>query len=192
MRRPDPSIRIAITGAGILCSIGRNQSEVWESIVAARDGISKFTRFPDETFPTDIAAEAQFELPLPGREAKRLSRTDLMAVIAAKEALARRATSLASACWFRSGRRPATAGRGGLLFPPTRFRTQARTGVARGATADVRSVRRVARVLGLGGGAVSNATACASAGAAIGMAADSIRSGYADAALAGGSDALCG
>jgi 3-oxoacyl-[acyl-carrier-protein] synthase II len=43
----------------------------------------------------------------------------------------------------------------------------------------------------LGGGAFSNATACASAGAAIGIAADLLRSGRADAAIAGGTDALC-
>lgn len=38
---------------------------------------------------------------------------------------------------------------------------------------------------------MSNATACASAGAAIGMAADYLRSRQADVAVAGGSDALC-
>src|SRR5205807_5816371 len=49
----------------------------------------------------------------------------------------------------------------------------------------------VARVFGLGGGVISNATACASAGAAIGIAADYLRARHADVALAGGSDALC-
>src|SRR6185369_70679 len=49
----------------------------------------------------------------------------------------------------------------------------------------------VARALTLGGGVLSNATACASGGAAIGMAADLLRARQADAALAGGSDALC-
>jgi 3-oxoacyl-[acyl-carrier-protein] synthase II len=49
----------------------------------------------------------------------------------------------------------------------------------------------VARAFGLGGGVVSNATACASAGGAIGMAADYLRSGHADVAVAGGTDALC-
>jgi 3-oxoacyl-[acyl-carrier-protein] synthase II len=49
----------------------------------------------------------------------------------------------------------------------------------------------VARVLRLGGGVLSNATACASAGAAIGMAADLLRSRHVDVAIAGGSDALC-
>ncbi|HSP32799.1 MAG TPA: beta-ketoacyl-[acyl-carrier-protein] synthase family protein, partial [Thermoanaerobaculia bacterium] len=49
----------------------------------------------------------------------------------------------------------------------------------------------VARAFKLGGGVISNATACASAGAAIGMAADYLRSRHADVAIAGGSDALC-
>jgi 3-oxoacyl-[acyl-carrier-protein] synthase II len=49
----------------------------------------------------------------------------------------------------------------------------------------------VALHFGLGGGTVSNATACASAGAAIGMAADYLRSRHCDVAVAGGSDALC-
>src|SRR5207237_10579267 len=49
----------------------------------------------------------------------------------------------------------------------------------------------VARVFKLGGGVISNATACASAGAALGVAADFLRSRHADVAIAGGSDALC-
>ena len=49
----------------------------------------------------------------------------------------------------------------------------------------------VARIFRLGGGVVSNATACASSGAAIGIAADYLRSAHADVAVAGGSDALC-
>ena len=57
MRKADTSTRLAVTGLGIICSIGRNQSEVWESIVASRAGIDKITKFPGETFPTDIAAE---------------------------------------------------------------------------------------------------------------------------------------
>src|SRR6266508_2958874 len=96
MRKPDSSIRIAITGAGIICSIGRNKEEVWRSIVESRAGIAKLTRFDGETFPTDIAAEVQverqaFSLSIGGlkarRSTKRLSRTDLLAVVAAKEAV---------------------------------------------------------------------------------------------------------
>ena len=191
MRKPDPSIRIAVTGAGIVCSIGRNKTEVWQSIVESRAGIAKLTRFPGETFPTDLAAEVNDALP----KAKRLSRTDLLAVAAAKEAieqaseaspLPRERTIVASgtstggllegeAYYFQRlirGRRRTPASR--VLQQPTSGPSDA-----------------VAQLFELGGGVVSNATACASAGAAIGMAADYLRSGHADVAVAGGSDALC-
>jgi 3-oxoacyl-[acyl-carrier-protein] synthase II len=188
MRAPDLSTRIAVTGAGVVCSIGRNKDEVWRSIVESRAGIGKLTRFPGETFPTDIAAEVTGALP----ETKRLSRTDVLAIIAAREALAEAGdVPLARAIvstgtstggllegedyYFRRlvrGRRRAPASR--VLQQPTSGPSDA-----------------VARALGLGGGVVSNATACASAGAAIGMAADYLRSHHADVAVAGGSDALC-
>ena len=201
MRKPDPTTRIAVTGAGIICSIGRNKSEVWQSIRESRAGIGELTRFPGETFPTTIAAEVEPHvgamLPIGAREAKRLSRTDRLAVIAATEAL-RQANDGTSAplpldraivstgtstggllegedYYFRRlvrGRRRAPASR--VLQQPTSGPSDA-----------------VARVFRLGGGVVSNATACASAGAAIGMAADYLRSRHADVAVAGGSDALC-
>jgi 3-oxoacyl-[acyl-carrier-protein] synthase II len=188
MRKPDLSIRIAVTGAGVLCSIGRNKEEVWSAIEQSRAGIDKLTRFPGETFPTEIAAEVLGDVPA----IKRLSRTDLLAVVAAREALAQAgAVPLARTIvssgtstggllegedyYFRRlvrGRRRAPASR--VLQQPTSAPSDA-----------------VARVLELGGGVVSNATACASSGAAIGLAADYLRAGHADAALAGGSDALC-
>lgn len=188
MRKADLSTRIAVTGTGIVCSIGRNKSEVWKAIVESRAGIAKMTRFPGETFPTDIAAEASLDLP----KGKRLSRTDLFALAAAKEAieeagaipLDRAVVSTGSSTggllegedyYFRRlvrGRRRTRASR--VLQQPTSGPSDA-----------------VAQYFNLGGGVVSNATACASAGAAIGMAADYLRSGHADVAIAGGSDALC-
>ncbi|MEO8036814.1 MAG: beta-ketoacyl synthase N-terminal-like domain-containing protein, partial [Acidobacteriota bacterium] len=90
MRKPNSDIRIAVTGAGVICSIGRNKAEVWSSIRDGRAGIGKLTRFPGETFPTDMAAEVAMELPLPvpRRLLKRMSRTDVLGVIAAFEAIA--------------------------------------------------------------------------------------------------------
>src|ERR1043166_8304930 len=91
MRTPDPKIRIAVTGAGIVCSIGRNKEEVWRSICESRANIAKLTRFPGETFPTDLAAEVDADvdalLPIARREAKRMSRSDRLAVVAAAEAI---------------------------------------------------------------------------------------------------------
>lgn len=180
-----------MTGAGIVCSIGRNKAEVWQSIVESRAGIRRMSRFPGETFPTELAAEVAETL----RSAKRLSRTDLLAVIAAREAIEQAgevsplpreraivSTGTSTGGLFEGeqyyfarlirGRRRAPASR--VIQQPT------------SSTSDA-----VARAFQLGGGVVSNATACASAGAAIGMAADYLRSRHADVAVAGGSDALC-
>jgi 3-oxoacyl-[acyl-carrier-protein] synthase II len=197
MRKADSNVRIAVTGVGIICSIGRNKDEVWRSICESRAGITKLTRFPGETFPTDMAAEiaGELQLPISRREAKRMSRTDLLAVIAAKEALdqanghtplrlERAVVSTGTSTggllegeefyfrWLVRGRDRAPASR--VLQQPTSGPSDA-----------------VAKAFRAGGGVISNATACASAGAAIGMAVDYLRSRHADVAIAGGSDALC-
>ena len=187
MRKPDLDTRIAVTGAGIVCSIGRNKDEVWQSIADARAGIGKLTRFPGETFPTDIAAEVTAELP----KSRRLSRTDLLAVMAAKEAIEQAAPPLERAI-VSTG-----TSTGGLLEGEDYYFRRIVRGRRRAPVSLVLQQPTsgpsdaVARTFNLGGGVISNATACASAGAAIGMAADLLRSRHADVAIAGGSDALC-
>ncbi len=186
---------------GIICSIGHNQREVWQSIRESRAGIAKLTRFPGETFPTDIAAEVGLELDellsVSKRETRRLSRSDRLAVIAAAEAIAQ-ANQGASAP-MPTGRAIVSTGTstGGLVEGEDFYFRRLLRGRRRTAPSQVLQQPTsgpsdaVAHVFGLGGGVVSNATACASAGAAIGMAADYLRSRHADVALAGGSDALC-
>lgn len=198
MRKPDSSIRIAVTGAGIICSIGKNKDEVWRSVRESRAGIGKLSRFPGETFPTDIAAEIEGDLepPISRREAKRLSRTDLLAVIAADEAIEQANQAPTPIPLDRAIVSTGTSTGGLLEGEDYYFR---RLVVGRHRAPASRVVQQptsgpsdaVARVFKLGGGVISNATACASAGAAIGMAADYLRSNHADVALAGGSDALC-
>lgn len=188
MRAPDLTTRIAVTGAGIICSIGRDKAEVWESIVESRAGIAKLTRFPGETFPTDIAAEVSANLP----RMKRLSRTDLLAVIAAREAIEQAGDFPRERAIVSTG-----TSTGGLLEGEDYYFRRIVTGRRRAPASRVLQQPTsgpsdaVARAFQLGGGVISNATACASAGAAIGMAADYLRSGHADVAIAGGSDALC-
>ncbi len=194
MRKPDPNIRIAVTGAGIICSIGRNKAEVWKAIEESRAGIGKLTRFPGETFPTDIAAEVEGEvesmLPISRREAKRMSRSDKLALVAAAEAIAEAGGVPLERAIVSSG-----TSTGGLLEGEEFFFRR----LMRGRAPSSRVLQQptsapsdaVARAFHAGGGVISNATACASAGAAIGIAADYLRSRHADVAIAGGSDALC-
>ena len=200
MRKPDNSIRIAITGAGIICSIGRNKAEVWQSIRESRAGIGKLSHFPGETFPTDIAAEVEADLaelvPISRREAKRMSRSDLLAVIAAHEAI-EQANGAATPLPLDRAIVSTGTSTGGLLEGEHYYFQRLVRGRRRARASHVMQQPTsgpsdaVARAFGLGGGVMSNATACASAGAAIGMAADYLRSGHANVAVAGGSDALC-
>jgi 3-oxoacyl-[acyl-carrier-protein] synthase II len=201
MRKPDLNVRLAVTGMGIICSIGRNQREVWQSIRESRAGIAKLTRFPGETFPTDIAAEVAHDLddllPVSRREGRRLSRSDRLAVVAAAEAMAQ--ANDGAQVQLPVGRAIVSTGTstGGLVEGEDFYFRRLLRGRRRTAPSQVLQQPTsgpsdaVAHVFGLGGGVISNATACASAGAAIGMAADYLRSGHADVALAGGSDALC-
>src|SRR5687767_1665674 len=176
---------------GLICSIGRNKDEVWRSIVESRAGIAKLTRFTGETFPTDLAAEVVNELP----RAKRLSRTDLLAVVAAREAIEQASANSP----MPSERAIVSTGTstGGLLEGEDYYFRRLIRGRRRAPASRVLQQPTsgpsdaVAKVFNLGGGVISNATACASAGAAIGMAADYLRSRHADVAVAGGSDALC-
>lgn len=200
MRASDTSTRLAITGVGIICSIGRNQSEVWQSIVESRDGIGKLTKFPGESFPTDVAAEVgeiDDLLPIDRHEARRMSRSDLLAVIAANEAVTQ-ANEGATTPLSRERAIVSTGtSTGGLLEGESFYFNRLVHGRGRVAVSSVLQQPTsgpsdaVARSLGAGGGVLSNATACASAGAAIGMAGDLLRSRHGDVAIAGGSDALC-
>ena len=201
MRKPDSSIRIAITGAGIICSIGRNKDEVWQSIRESRAGIGKLTRFAGETFPTDIAAEAPLDLdgalPIDGREARRMSRTDLLAVVAAREAIDQANEGASAPLPLNRAIVSTGTSTGGLLEGEDFYFRRLVVGRRRAPASRVLQQPTsgpsdaVARAFRCGGGVVSNATACASAGAAIGMAADYLRAGHTDVAIAGGSDALC-
>ena len=193
LRRADSNVRIAVTGAGIVCSIGHHKAEVWKAIEESRAGIRKLTRFPGETFPTDIAAEVDGDidalLPISRREAKRMSRSDKLAIIAAAEAIEQSGVPLERAI-VSTG-----TSTGGLLEGEDFFFRR----LTRGRAPSSRVLQHptsgpsdaVARAFNAGGGVISNATACASAAAAIGIAADYIRSHHANAAIAGGSDALC-
>lgn len=200
MKTADKNTRVAITGIGIFCSIGRNAEEVWSALESMRDGIVPMSRFPGEEFLTTLAAEIPEEVAgisgVEPRLLKRLSRSDRFAVIAAKEALDQARASGDALCLDNAVVSTGTS-TGGLLEGEDYFFKRRDRGHARVAVSNVLQqptsgpTDAVARILGCGGGLVSNATACASGGAAIGLAADLIRSGRADLAIAGGTDSLC-
>src|SRR5260221_447400 len=187
MRKPVLNVRLAVTGVGIICSIGRNQGEVWRSIRESRAGIARLTRFPGETFPTDLAAEVDGDidalLPMGKREARRLSRSDRLAVIAAAEAIAQANESASGLLPTERTIVSTGTSTGGLLEGEDFYFRRLVRGRRRTAPSSVLQQPTsgpgdaVARVFGLGGGVISNATACASARAAIGIAPGYLRAG---------------
>ena len=84
------SKRVAITGMGVFCSIGKNGEEFLHSLREGRTGIGPITLFDASKYPSKIGAEIRNYQPeefYDHRQLKRLSRTDQFALIAAEEAV---------------------------------------------------------------------------------------------------------
>lgn len=194
--------RIAITGLGSITGLGHNVSEYWEGLISGRSGISLIEQIDLTNFPTRIGGEVKnFEISqdlLTPRELSRYDRFTHFALHCAKEALhdscemklpyeAHRVGSIlgvgmggfpeierTSKAYFERGPR-----RVGPFFIPSVIPNMA-TGLM--------SIR-----FGLKGVNYSIASACASAGHALGAAADEIRLGRQDMMVTGGAEStICG
>ncbi len=193
-----PRSRVVVTGLGVICAIGRNRHEFWTAATEGRRGIRRVDLFDPAGCLSDLAGEVDELVPPSGLsriERRRASRTDLLCLTAALEALAQagleRSEELSA---FGVSLGSSTAG----MFESEGY---CRAGLERGFEhARPSQVLRlptstpsdaVARVTGAMGPRVSNMTACASSAASIGFAADLIRSGDAMGMIAGGGDGLC-
>jgi 3-oxoacyl-[acyl-carrier-protein] synthase II len=191
--------RVVITGAGSWNGFGAGVPRFLEALRNARCAIGDMTLFSTAGFRTGRAAVA----PTPevddlggGAVGARLSRSDRMALAAAREA------------WLGSGIGDAklSADRiavvvggttGGMLEAEEMLRRRRSGGLGRmhlrglltipvASTADV-----LAHAFGCMGARATAVTACSSSANSLGFAADLIQDGRADAAIAGGTDAHC-
>jgi 3-oxoacyl-[acyl-carrier-protein] synthase II len=191
--------RVVITGAGSWNGFGAGVPRFLEALRNAHCAIGDMTLFSTDGFRTGRAAVAptpEFsDLAFPAVGA-RLSRSDRMALAAAREA------------WLGSGigdaKLPAdriavvVGGTTGGMFEAEEMLRRRRSGELgrmhmRGlvtmpvaSTADV-----LAHAFGCAGARATTVTACSSSANSLGFAADLIQDGRADAALAGGTDAHC-
>ncbi len=190
---PEPSIRVvrrvAITGVGIVSAPGRGRDATLESLRQARSGIRTITSIDTAPLNCRIAGE----VPAEAHEGQHRGhdRFSRFALIAADEAMTQA---------------------GELGVDPERFGTLIGTGLGGCETLDANYHRLYAESLrpqpmcipmamynaasaavsakhGTKGIAYAVVSACASSAHAIGLAAQAIRTGQADAMLAGGSDA---
>lgn len=190
--------RIAITGVGMICALGTQREAVWAHMLAGHCGIGPVTLFDTEGYRSRVAAEVDLS-DVAARytpyQRRRWSRSDLMGVVAAEEAVE-------DAGLLDSGIDRARvgvllgAGTGDLVRNESYYFTMRRAGIDRARPTWIHNhfsstpVDVVAAHFGFEGVRSCLMAACSSSTIAIGQAVDAIRRGRIDAALAGGTDAL--
>ncbi len=188
------SMRIVVTGMGVISPIGSSVDQFWNSAVTGQGGIRQITCFDASGHRSRIAGEIPDFDPKSFLSAKQIEQTDRftqLALYAAKEALndagdlsgypARRlAVSLGSGMGgFSTFESSAARKLQNKSVPPfTVPRTMANSAAA-----------WIAAQQGLKGANLTCSTACSSAANAIGMALDLLRAGRADAVVTGGAEA---
>jgi 3-oxoacyl-[acyl-carrier-protein] synthase II len=186
--------RVVVTGLGAITPLGADVASTWESMLAGRSGVSQLTEDWAAELPARIAAWAAADpATLIDRvQARRLDRCEQFALVAAREA------------WEHAGTPKVeperlgvviSSGIGGVASTLSAYDTLKEKGWQRLSPFTVPmlmpngSAGWVAIELGARAGVHTTVSACASGAEAIGYAIDMIRSGRADAVLAGGTEA---
>lgn len=190
--------RVAITGIGLVTALGATREETWSAMVAGTCGMQPVSLFDVTGYRSQLAGEVQINRVQDAcsrLERRRLSRSDQIGVRAADEAI--HDAGLADGTFDR--RRAGVllgAGTADLIRNEEYFFTTLDRGIGRArpsqawnhfanTPADVIAAR-----FGFEGQRACVVAACSSSTIAIGQAADAIRLGRLDAAVAGGTDAL--
>jgi 3-oxoacyl-[acyl-carrier-protein] synthase II len=190
--------RVAITGIGLVTGLGATREESWAGMLEGRCAIAPVTAFDAAGYRSRIAAEVPFDrvrAPRTPLERRRLSRSDQIGLLAAEEAVADAGLMDGAVDPSRVGVLLG-AGTADLIRNEAYFFTVLDRGITRARPSDAWNhfsstpVDVVAGRFGFEGLRSCVVAACSSSTIAIGQAADAIRAGRLDAALAGGTDAL--
>jgi len=190
--------RVVVTGMGVLAANGIGLDAFWDSLVAGRSGVGPITHFDASAFKSRIAGEVKGFEPMdyidPKFKPKRMARHTQFAFVAMKMALAdagfepsrhpvdhpipvmlgvsTTAMDILEDCWGDLSRRGPRGVTAGVVDCQPQAATQMLT-----------------MALGISARATTIASACPSGLDAIAGAANMIRQGEADLAIAGGTDA---
>ncbi len=190
--------RIAITGIGMICALGTSREAVWEHMLAGHCGIGPVTLFDVDGYRSRVAAEvdlSEVQARFTPYQRRRWSRSDMMGVIAAAEAIEDAGLLDRDVDRTRIGVLLG-AGTGDLVRNESYYFTMRREGIGRARPSWIHNhfsstpVDVVASHFGLEGMRSCLMAACSSSTIAIGQAVEALRLGRIDAALAGGTDAL--
>ncbi len=189
--------RVVVTGLGAITPIGNNVKEFWDGIKEGRCGIDEITGFDTTDFKVKLAAEVKNFNPedyLDRRNAKRLDKFSIYAMIAAREAMEDSKITKENTDMDRCGT-VISSGIGGLWTIEKDNKTLIEKGPDRVSPMYIPSsivnmaAGNVAIDLGLRGESFAIVTACASGTHSIGEAFRSIQCGDTDVMLAGGTEA---
>lgn len=188
-------MRICVTGIGCVSGIGMNTEEHIRSFRGGQNGLGPVTLFPThhEVPVSEVKCSNEgLKQRLGFSVVETLSRTALLGMLAAREALSDAGTELSGS--LRIGLVSSTSTGGMDLtesFYPA-FRENPAHGQLRYVVSHDAgdSTERIASLLGISGFRTTISTACSSAANAILLGARLIRQGMLDVVIAGGTDAL--
>ncbi|HWC32523.1 MAG TPA: beta-ketoacyl-ACP synthase II, partial [Actinomycetota bacterium] len=186
--------RVAITGMGAVTPVGNDAKSTWDALVAGRSGIDFIRAFDASDFPVRIAGEVKDFDPsdvIAPKKARQLDRAVLFALAAAREAM-----DDAGLNGFKPERVGVVLGScvGGIGQAIEQWETLKERGWNRMSPYFLPNFLvdspsgYLAMELGLKGPNCAVVSACATGSQSIGEGADLIRSGQADAVLAGGTE----
>jgi 3-oxoacyl-[acyl-carrier-protein] synthase II len=190
--------RVAITGIGLVTALGITRDENWTNLLQGTCGVGEVTVFPTDGFRSRVAAEVPYSRlhkRLTPWQRRRWSRSDQFGLVAAMEAVE---DSGLTAAGFDPSRVGVLLGActADLLRTERYLETLGARGIAHSRPSDVWNhfpnspVDIIAAHFGFEGLRSCIVTACASSTMAIGSAADAVRDGRLDAAIAGGTDSM--
>ena len=189
--------RVVVTGLGAITPIGNSIDSFWNSVKEGKNGIDRITCFDTEDFKVKVAAEVKgfnAEEYLGKKDAKRLDRFIQFALISAKECIKDSNIDLDSIDRERIGV-IFSSGIGGLITIEEQMTNLITRGPNRVSPLAIPTIisnmaaGAIAIELGIQGTCLSITTACASSTHSIGEAYRSIKDGYLDRAIVGGTEA---
>jgi len=189
--------RVVITGMGAISALGQGAGVNFQAALNGNSGIGLLQHPYAEQVTCGVAAQILTPLPelIPKAEAALFDRVSLLALAAANEAFAQSGLNIDSEQATRSSVFWGT-GMGGAqtleagyedLFVKGKRRVRPMTVVA---SMNNAAAAQIALKIGFGGAVTTYSSACVSSAQAIGEAFRAIRHGYAERAIAGGSEAL--
>jgi len=189
--------RVAVTGLGLICSVGLNTDEVWQNVLEGTSGIRPITHFDPEDFSTKIAAEVRGFEPeryIPRKDLKKMARFIQFGIAAADMAIEQSGFKVTRQNAERVGV-CVGSGVGGVEIIEREYRTYLEKGPSRISAFFIPSiiVNLASGFISLRTGAMgpnlANATACTTGAHSLGDSFRLIQMGQVDAMICGGAEA---